>query len=176
MRIQMQLHIHKHRHDTHTHSAYFCYVFVSLTHSLSLSAALSLARSRPKSHNFPIKRKWAIYLPWNQWESPIKISSFCRTRRSACCCCYCRVVVAVVVFRFGCRKCNAKCLPPLQLFIMRMAMAAGGRVRGDCEWVSAWRGVPGAGWEGRWQLQQLLPLLWVHNCRCVCVRVCVRAT
>lgn len=105
---------------THTHSAYFCYVFVSLTHSLSLSAALSLARSRPKSHNFPIKRKWAIYLPWNQWESPIKISSFCRTRRSACCCCcYCHVVVVVLLWlllffalvaesatRNVCRRCN----------------------------------------------------------------------
>lgn len=33
-------------------------------------------RTSRKSHNFPIKRKWAIYLPWNQWESPIKISSF----------------------------------------------------------------------------------------------------
>lgn len=28
--------------------------------------------SHTRSHNFPIKRKWAIYLPWNQWESTIK--------------------------------------------------------------------------------------------------------
>jgi len=35
------------------------------------------------------------------------------------------VLVVAVVFCFGCRKCNAKCLlPPLQLFIMRMAMAS----------------------------------------------------
>lgn len=116
-------HINTDTTHTHTHSAYFCYVFVSLTLSflvsLSLSAALSLARSRPKSHNFPIKRKWAIYLPWNQWESPIKISSFCRTRRSACCCCCCRVVVVVLLWlllffalvaesatRNVCRRCN----------------------------------------------------------------------
>lgn len=109
-------------------------------------------RTSRKSHNFPIKRKWAIYLPWNQWESPIKISSFCCTvalasghlwvwraewggsprwelrgqsgqdpgRRK----CGRKVEAGAVprncscLFRFGCRKCNAKCLPPLQLFIV----------------------------------------------------------
>lgn len=36
------------------------------------------------------------------------------------------LLLLLLFFRFGCRKCNAKCLPPLQLFIMRMAMASAG--------------------------------------------------
>lgn len=151
-------------------------------------------RTSRKSHNFPIKRKWAIYLPWNQWESPIKISSFCCTvalaigragqrgecgghsgqdprspawawvsgrvgewgAQSPCSCAW--------FFCFGCRKCNAKCLPPLQLFIMPRAWWRGERFSEGEKWLS--RREQWCGWcrlqQQHQQLHRLRMCLWMR--------------
>lgn len=47
--------------------------------------------------------KWAGPRQTKMWEGS---GSGCCPRNCSC------------LFRFGCRKCNAKCLPPLQLFIV----------------------------------------------------------
>lgn len=84
------------------------------------------------------------------------------------------LLLLLMFFRFGCRKCNAKCLPPLQLFIMRMAMASAGPAevcQEACGMLHGSGGTAAAAVGGYlcecvcvcvWQV-------WVTLCLCVCM-------